>query len=151
MQRKLFAGVFLSLLTLALPASAQTGSVEYGQPAELRGVTKMFVETGLDTARRDTIIKALRKNLPQLEIVSTPEEADVHMRFEVKAAEGGKTEVLGSVVKVVGKDRVRVLYSYKDNTPDVFDGDPLLSFGVEYAKPQVFASQFIRVYKKANS
>lgn len=151
MQRKLFAGVFLSLLALALPASAQTGNVEYGQPEELRGVKKMFVETSLDTQRRDAIIKTLRKSLPQLEIVVTPEEADVHMRFEVKAAEGGKTEVLGSVVKVVGQGRVRVLYSYKDNTPDVFEGDPILSYGVEYAKPQVFARQFVKVYKKANS
>jgi hypothetical protein len=152
MQRKLFAGVFLALLTLALPASAQTGGgVEYGQPEELRGVTRMFVETSLDTGRRDAIVKDLRKRLPQLEIVSTPEEADVHMRFEVKAAGGGKTEVLGSVFKVLGQGRVRVLYSYKDNTPDVFDGDPVLSYGVEYARPQVFARQFVKVYKKANS
>ncbi|MCA1618385.1 MAG: hypothetical protein LC795_03545 [Acidobacteria bacterium] len=114
-------------------------------------MTKMFVETSLDTERRDAIIKDLRKRLPQLEIVSTPEEADVPMRFEVKSAEGGKTEVLGSVVNVVGKDRLRVLYSYKENTPDVFEGDPLLSFGAEYAKPQVFARQFFKVYKKANS
>lgn len=149
MKRNLFAGVFLSLL-LSASAAAQTGEVEYGQPEELRGVTRMFVDTSLDTQRRDSIIKDLRKRLPQLEIVTSPEAADVHMRFDVKAAEGGKTEVLGSVVKVIGKDRVRVLYSYKDNTPTLIEGDPLHSYGVEYAKPQIFARQFVKVYKKAN-
>lgn len=151
MHRKLFAGVFLSLLLSASAASAQTGNVEYGRPEELRGVTRMFVDTSLDTQRRDAIVKDLRKRLPQLEIVSTPQEAEVHMRFDVKAAEGGKTEALGSVVKVLSNERVRVLYSYKDNTPNVVEGDPLLSFGTEHGRPHVFARQFVKIYKKANS
>ena len=151
MQRKLFAGVFLSLLTLAVPAAAQTVNVEYGQPEELRGVTRIYVDTSLDTQRRESIIKDLRKRLPQLEIASSPEQADVHMRFEAKPLEGGKTEILGSVVKVIGTDRVRVLYSYKDNSPTPFEGDARLNYGAEYAKPHVFARQFIKIYKKANS
>lgn len=151
MQRNQFAGVLLSLLLLAPAAAAQTGGVEYGGPEELRGVVRMFVDTSLDTQRREAIVKDLRKRLPQLEIVSQPEQSDYHMRFDVKAGEGGKTEVLGSVVKVLGNDRVRVLYSYKDNTPDIFEGDPILSTGLEYGRPLVFARQFIKVYKKANS
>lgn len=150
MQRNLFAGVFLSLLLSASAAVAQTGEVEYGRPDELRGVTKVYVDAGLDVQRRESIVKELRKQLPKLEVVSSPAESDTHLRFSVKDIGGGKTAAAGAVVKVVGKDRVRVLYSYTDSTPVVFEGDPLLNSGVEYAKPHIFARQFVKVYKKAN-
>lgn len=150
MQRNQFAGVFLSLLMLASVAVAQTGDVEYGRPDELRGVTKIFVDTGLDAQHRESIVKELKKQLPKLEVVSSPGESDTQLRYSVKDIGGGKIEAVGTVVKVIGKDRVRVLYSYTDNTPPLFEGDPFLNYGIEYGKPLVFARQFVQLYKKAN-
>lgn len=150
MRRGQLAGLFLSLLAFALPAMAQANSVEYGRPDELRGVTKVFIDTGIDGVRRDAMVKEIRKQLPNLEVVSTPEESDIHLRFNVKDVEGGKTKATGSVVKLVGNERVRVLFSYDDDTPSLFGNDTLLNSGAEYARPLVFARQFVKLYKKAN-
>src|SRR2546426_12122253 len=52
---------WLSLLaiTLALPVLAQTPVIEYGQPDELRGVTKVFV--GLDAQQREVVVREIKK------------------------------------------------------------------------------------------
>jgi hypothetical protein len=69
----------LLILTFTLSALAQTPVIESGQPDELRGVTKVFV--GLDARQQDVVVREIKKQLPNLEIVSSPEESDIHLRF----------------------------------------------------------------------
>ena len=142
------AGSLLVLLfAFVLWVPAQQQSVEYGEPGELRGVTKIFVDSGLDAEQRERIAKEIKKRVPALEIVSRPEESDFHLRY---SASGEEAEITGTIIKIVNKDRIRVLYSFKE-APQIFASDSIIGFGMRYAKPTIFAAQFVKLYKKANS
>lgn len=74
----------LSLLTLifVLPTLAQSAGIEYGQAAELRGVTKIFVNTGANLSGHDLLVKEIHKRLPNVSVVTRPEDADVHLQYD---------------------------------------------------------------------
>ena len=152
--------MFSKLLGLAVMAlvfssplhtSAQEPVIEYGQASELQGVAKIFVDTGADIQQRNLIANEIRKRLPELKVVSRPEETDIHLRFYLKETRAGKTDWVGTVVKVVGSNRVRVLLSYQDETPPIFGRETPVSSAMELAKPHMFVMQFVKMYKKANA
>jgi hypothetical protein len=147
---KLFGLTFL-VLASSLLTSAQESGIEYGQASELRGVTKVFVDTGADIQQRNLIVKEIQKRLPDLEVVSRPEESDIHLRFFLRETKPGKTDWLGTVVKFVESNRVRVLFSYRDDTLPIFERETLMSSAMDLAKPHIFVRQFVKVYRKANS
>src|SRR5262245_1420394 len=91
----------LLVLTFASPVSAQEPIIENGQPEELRGVTKVFVDTGLDARRRDVVVREIQKLLPDLDIVTRPEESEIHLRLSQKETRDGRTEWVGAVVKLI--------------------------------------------------
>jgi hypothetical protein len=138
----------LLVLTFALPASAQTPVIEYGRPDELRGVTKVFV--GLDDQQREVVVREIKKQLPGLEIVSRPEESDIHLRFFLKESRDGRIEGVGIVVKLIDANRARALCSFKDHLPPMYERHSVKSFGVERIMPLRFAREFVKAYKKAN-
>lgn len=138
---------------LALPVLAQNPTVEYGHPDELRGVKKVFVDTGTDIELRNHILEEIRKRLPDLTIVSAPEGADIHLRFALKEERNYGVIVpvrsgigvpysvgVGSVVKVIGDDRVRVLLSFKDSRTRFGERRPSTNF----------AREFVQAYQRAN-
>lgn len=138
---------------LALPVLAQNPTVEYGHPDELRGVKKVFVDTGTDIELRNHVLEEIQKRLPDLNIVSAPEGADVHLRFSLKEERnygvvvpaGGRIGVpysvgVGSVLKVLGDDRVRVLLSFKDSRTRFGERRPSTNF----------AREFVQAYQRAN-
>jgi hypothetical protein len=155
------------LLLISLPASAQEPVVEYGAPAELRSVSKIFIDTGMDIRQREQIIKEIRKTLPGLTVVSRPEDSDIHLRFMLTdkntghnavypypyppPASGGVAvgipgiditwrEGVGTVLRRVGAGRVRVLLSFRDARGNRFERKPSTNF----------AREFVKAYKKAN-
>jgi hypothetical protein len=145
----------LVFLLCALPVVAQGPVVEYGSPNELRGVAKVFVDTGLDAEQRNMIIGEIQKKLPRLSVVARPEDADVHLRFEFPDRQTGPVVVyprpypipgsrygegVGTVVRLLSADRVRVLMSFRDAKSTVFEREPSVNF----------AREFIKVYEKAN-
>jgi hypothetical protein len=142
--------LLILILTVALPIVAQEPGIEYGHPDELRGVTKVFVDTGVDTRQREQIAKEIQKRLPILEVVSRPEESDIHLRFSLRETRDGRTEGVGTVVKLVGSNRVRMLLSFKDYLLPLFERESIVNFGVEYAKPRIFAQEFVKAYRRAN-
>ena len=145
-------GIAVMALVLSSPLSttAREPVIEYGQASELQGVTKVFVDTGADIQQRNLIAREIRKRLPDVEVVSQPEESDIHLRFFLKETSAGKPDWVGTVVKVVGSNRVRVLSSHKDVTPPIFATDTLPSSAMEVAKPHMFVMHFVKMYKKAN-
>jgi len=140
--------LLLLFLTLALPALAQTPVIEYGQPDELRGVTKVFV--GLEAPQREVVVKEIKKQLPNLEIVSRPEESDIHLLFSLRETRDGRTEGLGSVVKLIDANHARALYSFKADLPPIYAQHSIKSYGVDRIMPLRFAREFVKAYKKAN-
>jgi hypothetical protein len=145
-------GVAVMALVFSSPLSttAQEPVIEYGEASELQGVAKVFVDTGADIQQRNLIAREIRKRLPNVEVVSQPEATDIHLRFFLKQTRAGKNDWVGTVVKVVGSNRERVLLSYKDETPTIFATDTLPSSAMEVAKPHMFVMQFVKMYKKAN-
>jgi len=141
----------LLIMAFALPVSAQGPIIEYGQSDELRGVTKLFVDTGVDAQQRRLVVREIQKHLPDLEIVSRPEDSDVHLRFFLSDRRYGKAEEVGTVVKIIDSNRLRVLCSFKDNLPPIYYGDSMMNFGIEYSRPLRFARKFVNEYRKANN
>jgi len=138
----------LLILTLALPVLAQTPVIEEGQPDELRGVTKVFV--GLEAQQREVVVKEIKKQLPDLEIVSRPEESDIHLLLSLKETRDGRIEGVGTVVKLIDANHARALYSFKDDLPPIYEQHSIKSYGIERVMPLRFAREFVKAYKKAN-
>ena len=143
----------LLVSVLALPVLAQNPTVEYGHPSELRGVKTVFVDTGTDIELRNHVLEEIRKRLPDLTIVSAPEGADIHLRFALKEERNYGVIVpvrsgigvpysvgVGSVVKVLSDDRVRVLLSFKDSRTRFGERRPSTNF----------AREFVQAYQRAN-
>lgn len=139
----------LLISTFALPVLAQTPAIEYGQPDELRGVTKVFV--GLDAPQREVVVREIKKQLPDLEIVSRPEESDIHLLFSLKETGDGRIEGVGTVVKLIDANHARALCSFKDDLPPIYEQHSAKSYGIERIMPLRFAREFVKAYKKANS
>jgi len=142
--------VWLSLLmlTFALPVLAQTPVIERGQPDELRGVTKLFV--GHDVQQREVVVREIKKELPDLEIVSRPEESDIHLQFSMKEMRDGRIECVGTVVKLIDANRARALYSFKAELSPIYEQHSIKSHLIERQMPLTFARWFVNAYKKAN-
>jgi len=141
---------WLSLLVLmfALPVLAQTPVIEQGQPDELRGVTKVFV--GIDDQQREVVVKEIKKQLPDLEIVSRPDQSDIHLLFSLKETRDGRTEGVGTVVKLIDANRTRALYRFKMEMSPIYEQHSIKKYGIERILPLTFAREFVRAYKKAN-
>jgi hypothetical protein len=138
----------LLVLTFALPVLAQTPVIEHGQPDELRGVTKVFV--GLDAEQREVVVKEIKKQLPDLEIVSRPDQSDIHLLFSLKETRDGRTEGVGTVVKLIDANRTRALYSFKTEMSPIYEQHSIKSHMIERQMPLTFARGFVSAYKKAN-
>src|SRR5215470_17776185 len=116
MYLKKIACVFFLLFLFAATATVQSQTIEKGGPDELKGVAKIFVDARTDAKVRERITSEIHKKLRaakrELVVVSTPEEADIHLRFhyeretfhgEGPGYPGGKpTKVtFGTVVKIL--------------------------------------------------
>jgi hypothetical protein len=139
----------LLVMTFALPVLAQTPVIEHGQPDELRGVTKVFV--GIDEQQREVVVREIKKQLPDLEIVSRPNESDIHLSFSLKETRDGRIEGVGTVVKLIDANRARALYSFKMDMSPIYEQHSIKKYGIERIMPLTFAREFVRAYKKANS
>ncbi len=138
----------LLILTFALPVLAQKPVIEDGQPDELRGVTKIFV--GLESQQREVVVREIKKQLPDLEIVSRPEESDIHLLLSLKETRDGRIEGVGTVVKLIDANHARALYSFKDDLPPIYEQHSIKGYGIERVMPLRFAREFVKAYKKAN-
>ena len=57
---------------------------EYGSSADLKGARRVFIDTGFDMTMRTNAIKIIHKDIPDLEIVSTPDVADALLLYIVE-------------------------------------------------------------------
>jgi hypothetical protein len=153
----------LFICGLAASAWGQQPTVEYGGSSELQGVTKVFIDTGTDLDLRNIIAEEMQKSLPDLTVVSKPEDADIHLQFSFKDdREYGRDMIypglhptigiygipplpskigVGTVVKVLGANRVRVLMSFKESR---------YRAGLSRRPGAAFAREFAKAYQQAN-
>jgi hypothetical protein len=160
--KKIAFNVFL-LCAFAATITAHRQTIEKGSADELKGVEKIFVDARTDMSVRDKIISEIRKKLRavkrELIIVSKPEESDIHVRFHYELEKivhgegpappiGRITKIpVGTVVKILGQDRVRLLMSYSFERPNFVTGVTW-----DRRKHEVdFAREFAKAYLAANS
>src|SRR5262245_4076437 len=153
---KLMICLFVSLL-FTLPVLADKPTIEYGEIAELKGVKKIFIDTGTDMVLRDEIGAEIRKELRDLKIAGRPEDSEIHLRYayQVSTSHGGgrMPQVLktpeGTVVKILGHERLQVILTMK--WPQ--SGGPRIGIGVgKKPRPDLdFARAFVKAYKEANA
>jgi len=162
----LLAILLTFIATQPIPSFGQI--VEYGSPAELKGVTKIFVYTGLELEVRNNIVKEITKRLESIEVTNRPEEAEVILMFAADSStflagigttsnttSFGTTSNTtstttpnyqsvitgdGTVIRVLDKGRLRLIMQFGDSRHSVFERRPSTNF----------ARKFVEEYQKAN-
>jgi TonB family protein len=136
-------------------------TIEEGAPGELRGVKKIYVDTGGERKERDNITGEILARLPSLEFVDTASEAEVILEFgagtrtargtyEIKGQLGITKQKLdmttdfklgrGQVVKRVSDTVLHVLLKFQDPQLNALERQPSTNF----------ARAFVRAYEQAN-
>lgn len=173
------AVIFLPLLVVTGQLHAQS-AIEYGERDELRGITKIFVDTGTDLSGRENIIKIIRNDLPAIVVVSRVEEAEVVLIYSSdsysilsgisnsrNSSTTGNLSVWGNTATYSGQTT-----STSTSTPiyrKVTDGDGLVVRFTSGGRPRLlmnfkdkqksvlerrpstnFARKFTKIYKEVN-
>ena len=151
----------LILLILALGGSAfsQKADYELGKPSELKGCTKLFIDTDLN--KRERIVRKLNKSkLKNLKIVGNRSAAEMFLVFSgnsmpldignARLTELNKNTIppvidisVGEgaiIIKGREKGKVRLLFRLKYKQESQSEDTPADKFAAEFAK----------YYKKAN-
>lgn len=150
----IFAFAFFVLATLAHGQGSL--KTEYGKPTELKGLTKLFIDTGGDTEQRDRILKEFdkEKNLG-ISVLDSQDEAQVVLFFagDKVAYTGGSINngngSVGTGYRSTGKGIAFI--PKQPNTMRIILSVNSTKNYVWTPKPEVkFTREFIKAYKEAN-
>ena len=149
--------LFPLLLVMFIGASAQT---EYGNESELKGLTKVFIDTGTDIKNRKRIIKMIEKSKTDLTIVNSLEDAEIVLGFGAGSVVDGAR---ASTTTVLGVTRTSVQNYEYDTGQGVAavkneEGNPRFIWSFESKRDRIgeprpakkFAKEFIKLWKKIN-
>lgn len=166
--------IALTPFLLAVSVNAQRKPFVYGDISDLKGVTKVFVDSGRMIQAREQIIKVINKKLPQLSFVKQEQDAEVILEFNERfvPANGGLTTT--SIVDGKGASDGRVKTT-TNPTPSSTDRDAWYAEGFVFKRDgpdrnilvmdfygafkarlfdkrntTAFADEFVKAYKKAN-
>jgi uncharacterized protein (DUF2147 family) len=176
---KFLAGILFLLLFVTSKSQAQS-AIEYGEREELRGITKIFIDTGTDLSGRENIIKIIRNDLPAIVVVSRVEEAELILIYSSdsysilsgisnsrNSSTTGNLSVWGNTATYSGQTT-----STSTSTPSyrkVTDGEGLVVKFTSSGRPRLlmnfkdtqksvlerrpstnFARKFVKAYKEVN-
>jgi hypothetical protein len=142
------------LLTLLLTSNAP--QTEYGKPEELKGLTKVFVDTGGNMKDRERIQNEIRKSRLGVELLDSQDGAEVVLKFG-----GGKEELDGGSFGSILFPGIGVYRTVNVGDGHVYiyrDGKPRLVMSYEGVETHIwekkpaknFGKRFVEAYKKAN-
>lgn len=129
------------LLCFSIRMSAEAPEIEYGQKSELRGVTSVFIDAGLELSFRENAVALLKQELPKLKVTERAGDAEVILTVSLEGSDRGH----GSAAVVVSRagskpNSIRVLARYTDAKSSIWTKK--LS--------SVLMGRFIRDYRDAN-
>ncbi len=140
---------------LCLFSSVRAQEYAYGKPEEMRGLKKIFVDTGPDMKNRERIQKALTEAKLGFELLDSADDAEIVLMFKAGMdrktigvpSERGTTIAqpdyltgAGFVLLPSHSGKPRLVMSFEDVQETVFEKKPVANF----------AKDFIKAYKKAN-
>lgn len=137
------------LLFFALTAFCQSDDYEYGKQAEMKGLSRIYINTGTDIQSREMVIKEIEKVKLPVEIVDDLKDAEIFLMYEggmkdvqYKATTDQRSTGKGFVaIKGKNPDRPRILLNFEDTKNTYLEKKPAVKF----------AREFIKAYKQANS
>lgn len=143
-----FQSSIIFIFFFAFSISAQTNDYEYGKPAEFKGLTSIYINTGTDVESREIIVKEIEKADVPLKIVDDLKDAEIFLMYQggmkdvqYKATTDQRSTGKGFVaIKGKTPDRLRLLLSFEDTKNTYLEKKPAIKF----------AREFVKVYKKAN-
>jgi len=142
--------LLLTLLTF-LPTPQNT---VYGKPEDMKGLRKVFVDTGGDLENRERITKEIEQAKLDVELLDSEEGAEIILDFGAGRSErlhgtisNGSGGLItkryqtgkGHVYAVVGR-QTRIVMSYEGEEKHVWEKKPATNFG----------KAFVKAYKKVN-
>ena len=153
--KKLLVALALLILCAGVPM-AQTGKTE-NKPEEMRGLTKVFVDSGADPKDRERIVKVIESAKLGLTVLDSAEGAEIILNF-VGGEQQTTTDTYNVVTKiyaplpvtlsfgrgvvyVVRGDRRRVVLTFQDDGGNHF-------FPKKLAKD--FGKKFVKAYRRVH-
>lgn len=147
----------LLICVSAIAMNAQDDKVELGHPSEMKGLTKLFIDTQADIKTYDRLLKEIKSNKDLRAIVVTTnlKEADMIMKFfagtqrqevpaSIFAPQGGITLNQGEGQIYIGSEdgtKPRILMRYYNSQESDWEQKPTTKFIKEFGK----------AYKAANA
>jgi hypothetical protein len=157
--------VVCAALVLSVAGGQNAERPQYGSPSDMRGLTRLFVDTGTDVRARERIVRELRGAGVALQLVEDASNAEMLLEFgaTVEHRTGGwvtntqrsKDKRRGTSVTttteqkiqngmgtmyVVRDGRLIVVQSFADEKRSFLERDPATNF----------ARAFLRLYREAN-
>lgn len=151
--------ILFTILLLTFCFSAFSQDYEYGKSSELKGVKKIFVNTGMNLKDHQRIVEEIEKAKLDIEIVDSIEKCDVVLLFNGATEEvttsaltnqiGGvaitnlNTERLATgrgIVMMPRGNKMRLLLSVENSQQSKLEKKPVVKF----------AKEFVKQYKIAN-
>jgi hypothetical protein len=110
-------------LVLATAVSAQSPSYEYGDPQELRGLTKVHVDAGADVDLYRIIRQVIEKREPRMTVVPVEDAQFVVMlTYRTMRNSEGKRYYTGELLALTdGKKGLRLLSTYRHDEEELDD------------------------------
>lgn len=151
--------IALSLYVL-FAVNAHGQGYSYGQPSDLKGLKKVYVDTGADTKSRDSIIRDLQKAKLGFEIADDMEDAEILIGFgagkiitSARATLSGSQATIRDVYSRTGAGVIIARARGKDRIVHSFSGTQETGAPVDLFKRKPvtnFMREFIGLYRKAN-
>lgn len=154
-----------AVLAFGLAGDQDLDRPRYGSASDLRGLTRLFVDTGADVRARERIIRELRSSGIGLQLVQDPRDAQILLEFgasverrvsgwvtntrrdkdkrreeSVTTPTEQKIHAGAGTVYVVRDGRLSIVESFADEKRIFFERDPETNF----------ARAFLRLYGRAN-
>lgn len=147
--QKILASLFLLALTCCVAAAQQ--DYAYGQPSDLKGLKKVYIDTGDNTKNRDSIIKELEKSQLGFEIVDETADAEIVLGFGAGSVANvvWTTSVASRVIEqrtgagrviAFARGKLRLVLAFDDTQNTKWERKPVTNF----------VRDFIKAYKKGN-
>ena len=157
--------MFNAVVALSLAAGQGLDRPRYGATADLRGLTRVFIDTGTDVKARDRILRELRTSGLPISVADEASNAEIVLEFGAsverrvdgwitntqrdkgdRRAESITTTTQQKVqrgtgtISVVRDGRLILVDSFADEKHIFFERDPATNF----------ARAFLRTYRNAN-
>ncbi len=140
--------LYTVLFVFVLACSAFTQEFEYGRPAELKGLTDIYIDVGSDLESYDRIRGEIEKAKLRVKFLDTADGADLVIAFKsdrqlVRVGNATHRKRTGQgwvAIPSANSERLRILISFDEMQDKIGEKKPAVRF----------AREFVKAYKTAN-